>query len=130
MTALGIPGTVDILAPEAGVREAAAAAGLTWSDCAEGETGAEIDMRQLLSSRLAIGTYEFAVNILDMQSQYVSTRITVKVVPNVEVSTISTNPWAKFAYVYAQYNTESEPEGWDSSGARPEKVHGIPSQGN
>lgn len=111
VTALGIPRTVDILAPEAGVREAAAAAGLTWSDCAEGETGAEIDMRQLLSSRLAIGTYEFAVNILDMQSQYVSTKITVKVVPNVEVSTISTNPWAKFVYVYAQYNTESEPEG-------------------
>lgn len=111
VAALGIPGTVDILAPEAGVKEAAAAAGLTWSDCAEGETGAEIDMRQLLSSRLAIGTYEFAVNILDMQSQYVSTKITVKVVPNVEVSTISTNPWAKFAYVYAQYNTESEPEG-------------------
>ena len=40
-----------------------------------------------------------------------STKITVKVVPNVEVSTISTNPWAKFVYVYAQYNTESEPEG-------------------
>ena len=111
VAALGIPGTVDILAPEAGVKETAAAAGLTWSDCAEGETGADIDMRQLLSSHLAIGTYEFAVNILDMQSQYVSTKITVKVVPNVEVSTISTNPWAKFVYVYAQYNTESEPEG-------------------
>ena len=110
VTALGIPRTVDILAPEAGVREAAAAAGLTWSDCAEGETGAEIDMRQLLSSRLAIGTYEFAVNILDMQSQYVSTKITVKVVPNVEVSTISTNPWAKFVYVYAQYNRVAQ--GW------------------
>ena len=111
VAALGIPGTVDILAPEAGVKETAAAAGLTCPDCAEGETGAKIDMRQLLSSRLAIGTYEFAVNILDMQSQYVSTKITVKVVPNVEVSTISTNPWAKFVYVYAQYNTESEPEG-------------------
>lgn len=120
VAALGIPGTVDVLAPEAGVKEAAAAAGLTWSDCAEGETGADIDMRQLLSSRLAIGTYEFAVNILDLQSQYVSTRITVKVVPNVEVSTTRTNPWAKFAYVYAQYNTESEPEGmgfeWRKSG--------------
>ena len=111
VAALGIPRTLDLLASDAGVREAAEAVGLTWSECKEGDTGMEIDMRGLLSGTLAIGTYEMAVNILDNHSQYVSTELRIKVVPNVEVSTVRVEPWARFAYVHARYNTETEPEG-------------------
>lgn len=111
MVQLGIPNTFNLLEPAAGVREAASAAGLTWTDFSQGDTHLDIDMRVLLSQTLPIGTYEMSVNILDIQSQYVSIPVVVKVVPNVEVSTLKTNPWARFAYVHAMYNTETEPEG-------------------
>lgn len=111
VSALGIPTVVDLLAPGAGVREAAEASGLIWTECKEGDTGMEIDMRSLLSETLPIGTYEMSVNILDAHSQYVPVRFTVKVIPDVEVSTVKVNPWARFAYVHAQYNTEPEPAG-------------------
>lgn len=111
MVQLGIPNTFNLLEPAAGVREAASAAGLTWTDFSQGDTHLDIDMRVLLSQTLSIGTYEMSVNVLDLQSQYVSIPVVVKVVPNVEVSTLRTNPWARSAYVYARYNTETEPEG-------------------
>ena len=120
VAALGIPYSVSLLEPSAGVREAASAAGLTWTDFREGDTRFDLDMRRLFSETLPIGTYEWAFNILDQQSQYVSVAVTVKVVPDVEVSTVRVNPWARSAYVHARYNTESEPAGmgfqWRTAG--------------
>ncbi len=86
--------------------------GLVWTDGATvGSAAIDIDMREMLSSKLGLGTYEFQINVLDRQAQYISVPLTIKVIPNTEVSTQKVDAWAKFAYVYAQYNTETEPEG-------------------
>lgn len=89
-----------------------AASGIHWPHPLErGMTKVYFDIRTLLSSMLDLGTYEFTINILDQQSQYVSQKVSVQIVPDMEVSTARVDAWARFAYVYGQYNTESEPEG-------------------
>lgn len=111
MSSAGIPSSINLneVAPE--VRTALNGMGLTWTDFEAGATTLDIDMRQLFSETLEVGTYAMAVNVLDQQNQYVSTEFSVRVVPDVEVSMRRINAWAKFVDVYAQYNTESEPDG-------------------
>lgn len=111
MSSAGIPSSINLneVAPE--VRTALNGMGLTWTDFETGATTLDIDMRQLFSETLEVGTYAMAVNVLDQQNQYVSTEFSVRVVPDVEVSMRRINAWAKFVDVYAQYNTESEPDG-------------------
>ncbi len=107
--ALGIPKSIDLLNTYALEYQAQ---GLTWTEgLAVGSNGFSIDFRTLFSEKLALGTYTFKINILDKQAQYVTANIVVKVIPNTEVTTVSVDAWGKFAYVYAQYNTETQPDG-------------------
>lgn len=111
MSSAGIPSSVNLKEVTPDVRAALNGMGLTWTDFETGATTLDIDMRQLFSETLEVGTYAMAVNVLDQQNQYVSTEFSVRVVPDVEVSMRRINAWAKFVDVYAQYNTESEPDG-------------------
>ena len=111
MSSAGIPSSVNLKEVTPEVRAALNGMGLTWTDFETGATTLDIDMRQLFSETLEVGTYAMAVNVLDQQNQYVSTEFSVRVVPDVEVSMRRINAWAKFVDVYAQYNTESEPDG-------------------
>lgn len=111
MLAAGIPASINLKEADPTLKAALNGMGLTWTDFEVGAVGMDIDMRQLLSSCLEVGTYPMAVNVLDCQDQYVSTAFSVLVVPDVEVSMRTVNAWARFADVRAQYNTESEPAG-------------------
>ncbi len=106
---LGVPRLVNILEVQS---QHYKEQGLVWTDGATvGSVAIDIDMREMLASKLDLGTYEFQINVLDVQAQYISIPLTIKVIPNTEVSTQNVNAWAKFAYVYGQYNTETEPVG-------------------
>ncbi len=106
---LGIPRSIDLISVNS---QQYKSLGLVWTeDLAVGCNGLNIDFRKLLSEKLELGTYEFKINILDKQAQYVSVTLTFKVIPNTEVTTVRVNPWAKHAILYAQYNTEERPEG-------------------
>ncbi len=85
-------------------------AGISWSDFKIGNNRVVVDFKTLLS-KLPLGEYLFNIDIIDNQSQYVRVPFTIKVIPDVEVSTLSVDPWAKFAYVTAQWNTVTRPEG-------------------
>ncbi len=106
---LGIPKSIDLFETNALEYKSL---GLTWTeDLAVGCNGLSIDFRKLFSNKLELGTYSFKINILDKEAQYVTANIDVKIIPNTEVSIIKVDAWGKFAYVYAQYNTETQPEG-------------------
>ncbi len=111
MSALGVPTSFSPITADAGTIAALATAGLSWTSVAQGGTAFSLDMRSMFSTKLSLGSYTFTISILDSQQQYVTSNVTVKVIPDVEVSTVRIDPWAKFAYVYAQYNTENEPAG-------------------
>ena len=86
--------------------------GIHWSHPLEkGNKNVYFDLRTLFSQVLDLGSYEFTINVLDCQAQYVSQTVCVQVIPDMEVSTVKVDAWARFAYVYGQYNTEAEPEG-------------------
>lgn len=109
LSSLGIPEKIVIPGTD---QTSLNASGIYWSEIQQGvTTSMTFDFRTLLAEKLPLGEYEFLVSVLDAEQQYVEIPIKVKVVPDVEVSTISVDAWAKFAYVYAQYNTEEEPEG-------------------
>ncbi len=107
--ALGVPRSINVLTTSS---TQYASQGLIWSGGAvKGGNTAEIDFREMFSSKLDLGVYQFKINVLDAQSQYVSLPLTIKIIPNSEVTTLSIDPWAKFANISAQYNTETEPAG-------------------
>lgn len=86
--------------------------GIHWSQpMKKGVSDVYFDFRTLFAKNLPEGTYELTFNLLDVQAQYISQKVTVIVVPNVMVSTMAVDAWAKFAYVYGRYNTTSEPAG-------------------
>lgn len=86
--------------------------GIVWSDFQKDVSASmTLDIRTLLSEKLPLGTYSFIISVLDVEQQYVEKEISVKIIPDTEITTLSVDAWGKFAYVYAQYNTESEPDG-------------------
>lgn len=86
--------------------------GISWGAVTKGvTTSTTIDFRSLLSSHLSLGNYTFIISVLDEDQQYVEKTIEVKVVPDIEVSIISLDPWGRFVNVYGQYNTETTPKG-------------------
>lgn len=111
LVSLGIPNSINLLEVDPGIKETVNGKGLTWSEFSKGDKSLDIDFRTMFASVLPLGTYRFTINILDAQAQYVSIPVTVKIIPNIEVSMLRIDAWAKFAYVYAQYNTEEEPAG-------------------
>lgn len=111
MFALGIPETFNPM-DEAIDSTVFKSNGMHWTHpIVKGTTEAYFDFRTLFAEKLPLGTYEFTFNILDTQAQFVSKKVTLQVIPDMEVSTAGIDAWAKFAYVYGQYNTETEPVG-------------------
>lgn len=111
IAALGVPNSLNLLDADASTKAAVNEKGLTWSEFAKGDESLSVDFRKMFANVLPLGTYCFTINVLDRQSQYVSVPVNVKVIPNTEVSIVKVDAWARFAYVYAQYNTEEEPAG-------------------
>lgn len=85
-------------------------AGLSWTTLNGETTEVTLDFRTILS-KLPLGEYPIEISVLDNQSQYVEKTLNVLVIPDVEITTLSVDPYAKFAYLSAQWNTESKPEG-------------------
>lgn len=108
---MGVPFSFNPLDLDLLQRTAINSKGLFWTDYEEGTNAIDFDFRKMFSEVLPLGEYSFTINVLDNEAQYLSASFTVKVIPNVEVSTISVDAWALFANVYAQWNTESEPSG-------------------
>ncbi|MBR2947239.1 MAG: PCMD domain-containing protein [Bacteroidales bacterium] len=108
MADLGIPARMDLSAV-AGTTYSQH--GLTWNNITNGSNSATIDMRTLLASTLPLGTHQMRVEVIDNEAQYLSVDLNFNIVPGVEVTIGSVDPWAHFAYVNAQYNTDAVPEG-------------------
>lgn len=86
--------------------------GISWNAIEKGVTvSVALDMREFFSTNLALGDYLFNISIIDAQAQHLSVDLAVKVVPDIEISTVKVDAWGKFAYVYCQYNTETQPDG-------------------
>lgn len=108
LTAAGIPTLFSLVDTDPATL---AAKGIIWERVTAGATSAVLDISTLLSSILPIGEYSLTISILDNDAQYVEAVLNIKVIPNVEISIVKVDTWGKFAYVYAQYNTESAPAG-------------------
>ncbi len=108
LTNIGIPNSFNPLTAD---KAALLSKGITWSDYTVGANSLSVDFRKLFSDILPLGTYNLKIAVLDKQSQFVETQLNVVIIPNVEVSTIRIDAWAKYAFVYAQYSTESQPNG-------------------
>lgn len=110
LVALGIPGRFDILDIDPAVKEQVNGAGMTWGELASGANEAVIDFRTLIS-RLPLGNYAITISVLDSQKQLVDAVLDVTVIPDVEVTAVEVDAWARFADVKARYNTLQKPEG-------------------
>lgn len=110
LVTLGIPGRFDILDIDPAVKEQVNGAGMTWGELASGAKEAVIDFRTLIS-RLPLGNYAITISVLDSQKQLVDAVLDVTVIPDVEVTAVEVDAWARFADVKARYNTLQKPEG-------------------
>lgn len=110
LVALGIPGRFDLLNIDPAVKEQVNGAGMTWGELAQGAKEAVIDFRTLIS-RLPLGNYAITISVLDSQKQLVDAVLDVTVIPDVEVTAVEVDAWARFADVKARYNTLQKPEG-------------------
>lgn len=109
LTELGVPKSFSLLSADAA---ALSLCGISWSTIETGvSTSASLDLRTLLSQKLALGEYSITIDVFDAQSQHLELPLKIKVIPDVEVSIISVDMWGKFGYVYFQYNTEAVPDG-------------------
>lgn len=107
----GIPNIVDLVNATADQVSDCNSAGITWSGFVSGSTSdASIDFTGLIK-QLPLGDYSFSFYVLDEQAQFVEQTFCFKVIPAVETSTISVEPWGKHAVVYAMYNTQTQPSG-------------------
>lgn len=104
----GVPGSFNLMnTPD---KATINNAGITWGEIAEGSTSATIEFTNLIKS-LALGEYEFTFEALDKQNQMVESKFAVTVIPDVETSTISVEPWAKHAVLFGMWNTIEKPSG-------------------
>ena len=107
----GIPASIDLLSMNSSVQSSVNAAGLVWSGVAEGtKETMTFDFSALMTS-LPLGEYEFVFTALDQQAQEVTKSFRFKVIPAVETSSISADPWGRHAFLYGMYNTLDKPSG-------------------
>ncbi|MBO7256131.1 MAG: PCMD domain-containing protein [Bacteroidales bacterium] len=108
MANMGIPAKINLLDVDG---SAYSQYGLSWSGISYGGTSGTIDMRGLLSEHLSLGEHAMKIEIIDLEQQYLCVDAIFNVVPGVEVSVGNVDPWAHFAYLTAQYNTDEVPAG-------------------
>lgn len=109
LATLGIPASFSLVSED---NTSLTDKGITWDAITRNSTiSAALDMRTMFATKLALGEYKINIAVLDAESQYLEVTVNVKVVPDVEISTIKVDAWGKFAYVYCQYNTETQPDG-------------------
>ena len=107
----GIPYSFNIAKIDADTKHKINAAGIVWNETYKsGDLKVKLDFRSLIGT-LALGNVLFDIDVVDVQSQLTAKIFDILVLPDVEVTTISVDPWAKFATLYAQYNTLEKPEG-------------------
>ncbi|MBQ3521839.1 MAG: PCMD domain-containing protein [Bacteroidales bacterium] len=111
LTNRGIPASFNLISMSETDKSAVNNAGLVWSGVVAGtKETMSLDFSTLLSS-LPLGDYEFIFTALDMQAQEVIKSFKFKVIPAVETSTISADPWGRHAFLYGMYNTVEQPSG-------------------
>lgn len=108
LLALEIPYSVDLLTADATVANKLASVGFDYSI---NGNNAVVDMRKLFSEKLDLGSYTFIMSVTDAENQYAQVMANVRIIPDVEVSTIKIVPKYMSAQVFAQYNTDNEPAG-------------------
>lgn len=107
----GIPYQFEMLSLSASESSAINNAGLVWSGVVSGtKETMTLDFSALIAS-LPLGDYEFIFTALDKQAQEVVKNFKFKVIPAVETSTISSDPWGRHAFLYGMYNTLEQPAG-------------------
>ncbi len=105
---LGVPGSFNIIdTPD---KSAINSAGISWTNLAVGGNSVTLDFTNLVKS-LPLGSYEFTLGALDKQSQMVTAKFACTVIPDVETSSISVEPWAKHAILFGMWNTIDKPAG-------------------
>ena len=108
---LGIPYSFDVVSVGDSEMTAINAAGLVWSGVAAGtKEQMTLDFSSLVSS-LPVGEYKFTFTAYDKQDQMVNEEFRFSVIPAVEVSAISADPWGRHAFVNGMYNTAEQPAG-------------------
>lgn len=106
---MGIPMDFEINGLDESTKSQINAAGIIWGDFSEGINSIALDFKTAIS-KLPLGSYTFNITVNDVQSQYVNKDFTVIVLPDEEVQANSVDAWAKFAFLYAKWNTVSQPE--------------------
>ena len=90
-----------------------------WSGNVAEATQTTLDLASFIYY-LPLGSYAMTIQVTDMQNQMVSKDINFNIVPAEEVTTLSPESngeivtgavWAKHAYLYGMYNTQSQPSG-------------------
>lgn len=104
----GIPGSFNPI--NTTDKGAINSAGITWTDVVEGGNDVTIDFTNLVKS-LPLGGYKFDLSALDKQNQMVYASFEFTVIPDVETSSISVEPWAKHAILFGMWNTIDKPAG-------------------
>ena len=108
MANFGIPAKINLLEVDGSTYSQY---GLSWSGITYGGTSGTIDLRTLLSEQLPLGKHNMKIEVIDLEMQYLCVDAVFNIVPGVEISIGSVDPWAHFAYVTAQYNTDDVPSG-------------------
>ena len=108
---LGIPYSFDVVSVDGSGKNAVNGAGLVWSGVAAGtKQMMTLDFSSLMSV-LPVGDYSFTFTAYDRQDQMVVQNFAFTVIPAVEVSAVSADPWGRHAFIHGRYNTAEQPSG-------------------
>lgn len=110
MANAGIPYSFSLLGITPAEKISINAAGLTWNDVAEGSENIELNFTNIIS-KLPLGTYKFDFSTTDKQNQAVDANFRFRVIPSVETTSLSVDPWAKHAFLNGMWNTLEKPAG-------------------
>ncbi|MCF0166870.1 MAG: PCMD domain-containing protein [Bacteroidales bacterium] len=107
---IGIPASLNLVNATAAERTELNAKGVQWTSFDANTCDAFVNVRQLFAA-LPVGQYEFMLSVTDSESQYVELPVSVKVMPDMDVTTLSLKANALSVDVKAVYNTDEKPEG-------------------
>lgn len=106
----GIPYSFDLLNLTPAEKAAVQAAGLVWENGEPGTLNLTMNFTGILS-KLPLGNYTINFSALDKQAQEVEAAFGFEIIPGVETTSLSVEPWAKRAFFYGVWNTLEKPAG-------------------
>ena len=107
---LGLPDSIDLMQADAATLQRLADAGLTIMGLTADTKKVDIDFNRFLQTS-PVTTHRVSVSALNSKNLESVSALTLRVRSNSELVLGDVNPWARFAYVSGQYNTDSKPAG-------------------